>query len=402
MATYDELYGNNPAYTKDAYGTYRDASGNVMYDMTGAKAGEAAISSSLPGVNFNGGVTPASYSSSMMQPDNSGFSYGGQAAGQTAGDAYEQTQAVLTNIQQQQNPYTTSGMFGSGVATPGRTPEQLSTIKNAWSQYSAGQMPATEIKKAMEQYGVNFADISAATGLPIDSLVASLNQGLTAPKPQTPAVPTYGSPYNPGITAPNPDGSGRPLGTTHPASGMVNLQSGDSDYNTQMQNYYKAYFGGASPDMGMLNSWYSSEYKPSATGYQKPSTSTTTPSTNASNTDPMLGVLGGDSQAPSTSSGGSILGTGRMTDAIASNRLNDFQSYISLGLAPAAAISLINSGISTYAVLDLVNNSDDPIGMLNRIQGWTETEESSGGSTGGSSYGGFGGVSGAEGDPYSY
>lgn len=302
---------------------------------------------------------PTSYQGTP-EPDNSGFAYGGQAAGQTAADVAPPTPY--------QHPYTTSGMFGSGAATQGRTPEQLNTIKNAWSQYSAGQMPATEIKKAMEQYGVNFADIAAATGLPIDSLVSSLNQGLSAPKPQTPAVPTYGSPYNPGITAPNPDGSGRPLGTTHPASGMVNLQSGDSDYNTQLQNYYKAYFGGASPDMGMLNSWYSSDYTPRATGYQKDSGKTTTPS--ESDVTSFLNVIQGGSrngtlgnQAP-----GSPLGTGVMTDAIRDDALNTFKKYIGLGLTPAAAMAAVQSVMATNQALNAVNESEDPIGALINMQ----------------------------------
>lgn len=66
MATpYDQLYANNPAYTKDQFGTYRDQSGNPMYDTTGAQPGQAAMGSGfLSGVNFNGGIvdTPQNYS----------------------------------------------------------------------------------------------------------------------------------------------------------------------------------------------------------------------------------------------------------------------------------------------------------------------------------------------------
>lgn len=70
-----------------------------------------------------------------------------------------------------------------------------------------------------------------------------------------------------------------PASSTPQPSGMTNLQSGGNYFDT-LNNYYGAYFGGASPDMGLLNSWYGSDYTPRATGYQKSPTQaapTTTP-----------------------------------------------------------------------------------------------------------------------------
>lgn len=196
------------------------------------------------------------------EPDNSGFAYGGQSIGQTV--------ANVTPRTPYQPAYTTSGLFGSGAATQGRTPDQLATIRGTWNQFTSGALPASAVKQAMEQYGVNFADIAAATGLPIDSLVSSLNQGLSSAqqRPQTPAPkPTFGSPYNPDIVAPNPDGSGRPLGTMHPVSGMTGGNTSGS-YADRMNQYYNAYFKDAPGiDQGMLSDWYSTSYNPAPTGF---------------------------------------------------------------------------------------------------------------------------------------
>lgn len=254
-----------------------------------------------------------------------------------------------------------TGSFGGGAATANRTPEQLATIKGTWQQFTSGQKTAAEIQQAMTQYGVNFADISAATGIPVATLQQQLGGVSQQPKPN------QGSPYNPGIITPNPDGSGRPAGSTHPVSGMVNLDTTGQDYNTQMQNYYKAYFGGASPDMGLLNSWYDSEYKPPVTGYVKPSataqaaTPAGTPTGGTGGSGSRNGTLG--NQTP-----GSPLGTGVMTDAIRTEALNTFKKYIGLGLTPAAAAAAVQSMMATNEALNAINESEDPIGTWINMQ----------------------------------
>lgn len=163
-----------------------------------------------------------------------------------------------------------TGQFGGGAATGNRTPEQLATIKGTWQQFTSGQKTAAEIQQAMTQYGVNFADISAATGIPVGTLQQQLGVSGGAPQPTTPQPPAnMGSPYNPGIITPNPDGSGTPYGSTHPKSGMVGGNTGGgSSYDQQLNNYYNAYFKDApGVDQGMLSNWYDTPYNPTPTGF---------------------------------------------------------------------------------------------------------------------------------------
>lgn len=184
------------------------------------------------------------------------------------------TTSTQASTQTTTPPSSGSTSFGSGAAHTGFSSDQINTIKGTWQQYLAGQKTKAEIQQAMTQYGVNFADISAATGIPVSTLLQQFNgsgSGAISPSPSTPPSPqqpaNFGSPYNPANVTPNPDGSGTPYGSTHPASGMVSLNSG-GDYNETMKNYYNAYFGGGgAPDQGMLNSWYSTPYNPAPTGF---------------------------------------------------------------------------------------------------------------------------------------
>ena len=214
------------------------------------------------------------------------------------------------------------------------------------------------------------------------------NSGFTIGGQVSTPVPTVQS---------TPVSSVRPVGTTHPVSGMVTLDTTGQDYNNQLQNYYRAYFGGASPDIGLLNSWYGSEYTPPVTGYQKPNSTVTSGSQaqgSTSNTDNR-----NTGSTPNFTIGGSLLGVGNMTDAINDQAIATFNKYVALGLTPAVAAALINKTLATNETLDAVNASEDPIGLLNAIQGWTETGDSgsgtdwgggnnwSGGYDGGKTYG---------------
>ena len=111
-----------------------------------------------------------------------------------------------------------------------------------------------------------------------------------------------------------------------------------------------------------------------------------------------------------SSGGNSGIGTGQMTDAINSQMARDAAKYMALGLAPAAAIAIVRAEMAKSGVLNAVNQADDPIGALNGVQGWTDTDPGynawsgagygDGGGMGGWANGGygFGGGTGGMGD----
>ena len=120
------------------------------------------------------------------------------------------------------------------------------------------------------------------------------------------------------------------------------------------------------------------------------------------NTKAVNGLLGGNGgfnggggdRAPGTPYGG--IGTGQMTDAINAQMKETFQSYIAMGLTPAAAIAAVQSVMANRGVLGAVNEAADPIGALNAIQGWT-TADTSYDPYGGGVGGGWGSGMGADG-----
>lgn len=111
------------------------------------------------------------------------------------------------------------------------------------------------------------------------------------------------------------------------------------------------------------------------------------------------------------SGSGSTIGTGQMTDAINAQAKNDLARYMALGIAPAAAIALVRASLASSGVLSAVNEAADPLGALNAVQGWTDTDpgynawsgsgygsdSDSGGGWGNGGYG-FGGGTGGMGD----
>ena len=100
----------------------------------------------------------------------------------------------------------------------------------------------------------------------------------------------------------------------------------------------------------------------------------------------------------SQSVGGSTIGTGQMTDAISEQAKTDLARYMALGIAPAAAIALVRASLASSGVLNAVNEAADPLGALNAVQGWTDTDPGYnawngagyGGSTSGWANGGYG------------
>ena len=223
------------------------------------------------------GVTGQQYkpgSQTAYNPQTQGYDVtGGVPQAQPQAPAPQQVQQPQQAPQMApQAPQTAAGvgngMFGGGSATAGRPQEQLATIKGTWDQYMWGMKTAEEVMQAMTQYGVNFADIEAATGYPAQVAQALLQKGSTANKPSDPnptSKPVSSvTPYNPNNIAVSTNG--QPAGFTGSPTGMVNLQTG-ADTTQAMNDYYSAYFGGAKPDQGLLSNWYSSSYSPKPTGF---------------------------------------------------------------------------------------------------------------------------------------
>jgi hypothetical protein len=118
-----------------------------------------------------------------------------------------------------------------------------------------------------------------------------------------------------------------------------------------------------------------------------------------------MGGNGSGSSGGVNTNPGTTIGTGNMTDAIDAAAKAQFNKYIALGITPAVAAAMVQKAMGTTGVLGAVNEAADPLGALNAVQGWTDTDPSynpwSGGGGGthsdGSAKGsanGFGGVSG--------
>ena len=145
--------------------------------------------------------------------------------------------------------------FGGGAAHSGFSADQNATIRSAWNDLLYGNRTPASVMSDMSQYGVNFADISAATGVPVDQLmsylgksqVSSSSGGGTQPAPaqgyspvnrpggitqypQMPVRPVLG-----GLSGPAPlpgTGGGRP--SYLPASWRTNYAEGGAvSYNPE-------------------------------------------------------------------------------------------------------------------------------------------------------------------------
>jgi len=114
----------------------------------------------------------------------------------------------------------------------------------------------------------------------------------------------------------------------------------------------------------------------------------------------LLGMkVSGSGGGGVNASPGTTIGTGNMTDAIDAAAKAQFQKYIALGLTPAVAAALVQKISATSGVLGAVNEAADPLGALNAVQGWTDTDPGldpwsgtyNGVSYGGTSPGSYGG-----------
>lgn len=157
------------------------------------------------------------------------------------------------------------------------------------------------------------------------------------------------------------------------------------DYNTQLQEYYKSYFGNdTAPNMNMLNSWYGGKYVPGQQGQ-------TTNISGASVPGVPAGTESGGSGNISTSNySGNLLGSGRMTDAINKMAVENFNKYVAVGIAPATAVALVSKVMADYEALKAVNAADDPLKALIEMQNEFDAVLSSGGSGGSGGYTGGG------------
>jgi hypothetical protein len=305
----------------------------------------------LPGLMQQAGITPtAGILSGYQNVTGQAYQPGSQTQYNPATGRYEITggsQApVSTGGMQQPNTSgvvpsggVVAGLFGGGAATANRPAEQLATIKGTWNQYLNGQMSVDQIKQAMTQYGVNYADIAAVTGQSAEQIRAMLE--------------------------------GRPQGTIHSPSGGVSnvgVQPND-DYMTQLNKYYGAYFQGAQPETTMLNSWYNTPYTPPVTGYQKPTTTAGAgTSGTAAGTAPNQLTNERSGGNTTTTGGMSTTGVGRVTDAIKAEAADTFKKYLGLGIAPAAAITLTKNYLAEKGFMDAVNATDDPLGSWLKAQ----------------------------------
>ena len=109
---------------------------------------------------------------------------------------------------------------------------------------------------------------------------------------------------------------------------------------------------------------------------------------------PTGGNGGNGGQSPSDSNFGGI-GIGDHTDKLTQNAMDTFSTYAPISVVGAAVAALVQQGMGVQDAINAVNDTADPIGALNALQGWTGSDPSysfySGESTGGNG-GGDGGA----------
>ena len=117
---------------------------------------------------------------------------------------------------------------------------------------------------------------------------------------------------------------------------------------------------------------------------------------------PTGGNGGNGGQSPSNSNFGGI-GIGDHTDKLTQNAMDTFSTYAPISVVGAAIAALVQQGMGVQDAINAVNDTADPIGALNALQGWTVVDPSysfySGESTGGNG-GGDGSVGGYSSNSY--
>ena len=99
---------------------------------------------------------------------------------------------------------------------------------------------------------------------------------------------------------------------------------------------------------------------------------------------------GNGGQSPSDSMFGGI-GIGEYSDKLTQNAMDTFSTYAPISVVGAAVAALVQHGMGVQDAINAVNDTADPIGVLNALQGWTGVDpsysfysgESSGGNGGG-------------------
>lgn len=128
--------------------------------------------------------------------------------------------------------------FGSGSAKP-MSADQTAAIKGTWGQFLNGTYTQAQARDLMNQYGVGYNDIAAATGIPLADILAKLPQNAATnlpaaylPPPYKPTqmvteYPTFQAPqmptYMPQATPYSYDSAAGPVGSYFPASYWKNV-----------------------------------------------------------------------------------------------------------------------------------------------------------------------------------
>lgn len=99
------------------------------------------------------------------------------------------------------------------------------------------------------------------------------------------------------------------------------------------------------------------------------------------------GLLGGGGGAPTGGSGGNGgqstdganyggIGIGDHTDKLTQNAMDTFSTYAPISVVGAAVAALVQQGMGVQDAINAVNDTADPIGALNALQGWTGVDPS--------------------------
>jgi hypothetical protein len=83
------------------------------------------------------------------------------------------------------------------------------------------------------------------------------------------------------------------------------------------------------------------------------------------------GGNGGQSQSDTPFGG---LGIGDYTDKLDQTAMDTFTTYAPISAVAAGVAALVQRGMSQQDAINAINSTNDPIGALNALQGWTETD----------------------------
>lgn len=119
-------------------------------------------------------------------------------------DQYSVDPAVTVQSPQDQQPTQSllaPNSFGSG-ASSGFDAAHNATIKSVWDKYASGGYTPSEMTDLMTQYGVNYTDMSNATGKSVAELLSMLPQSAATPaatQAQAPGIINTPPVFTPGV-----------------------------------------------------------------------------------------------------------------------------------------------------------------------------------------------------------